>query len=111
MKSLSLQFENQRDSRKGNAFSGGRRPFPLINQHYQATVEEPARAATLAPEVDAATQAAEVRSFRQLSREAVGSKSRWSFSLEATVLALIVATVAWPLLSFLTLISVNPFPW
>ncbi len=111
MKSLPLQFENQRYSREGNAFTGGRASFPLIHQHYQATAEDPARTTSLAPGVDAATQAAEARSFRQLSRDATGSQNHWPFALEATVLGLIVATVVWPLVSFLTLISVNPFPW
>lgn len=110
MKSLSLQFKNRPSSRE-NGTTQSRRAFPQIDHHFQAVADAPAKARTVEPTATPAMQAAEVRSFRQLSRNAVGSQSHWPFALEATILGLIVATVAWPLLSFVNLISVNPFPW
>lgn len=107
MKTTSLQFQKRPSA--GNDTWAGRpqRRFPQTDYHYQAapaatTIAAPASRSTT-------THVAEMRSFRQLSRQATGSESRWQFALEGAVLALVVGIVAWPLLSLLTLISVNPF--
>ncbi|CAN5596842.1 hypothetical protein BH20VER3_BH20VER3_17190 [soil metagenome] len=111
MKSLSLQFENRPFSREENGTIKTRRAFPLVDYHYQATTEAPAKARTVDPVVTPATRAAEIRSFRQLSRRAVGSESRWEFAVEAAVFSLIVAIVAWPLLSLLTVMAQTAYGW
>ncbi len=108
MKTTSLQFQ-KRPSAGNDTWAGRRqRRFPQTDYHYHAAPEATTIAAP-ASGCSTTSHVAEMRSLRQLSRQAVGSESRWQFAFEATVLALVVGIVAWPLLSLLTLISVNPF--
>jgi hypothetical protein len=99
MKSLSIDLSTQQLSHHdGRALRAPRR-FPQTDHHYQAT------ASSLASRAVPASYAAQMRSFRQLSNTATGAEARWQFAVEATVFGLIVATVAWPLISLLIVLA------
>lgn len=55
--------------------------------------------------IDTTAHTAEMRSFRQLSKSAVNGESRWQLAFEATVLGLVVAIIAWPLISLLIVLA------
>ena len=71
--------------------------------HYQATAEAPTTG--LADRRAPADLKAELRSFRQLSDSFAGTESRWQFTLETAVLVLVVAIVAWSLVSLLIVLA------
>jgi hypothetical protein len=103
MKSLSSLIPSQKLSRHDKRAAGGASALPLTDYHYQATAEAPATGlAVRRPPTDLK---AELRSFRQLSATFAGTESRWQFALETGVLVLIVAIVAWPLVSLLIVLA------
>ena len=46
-----------------------------------------------------------MRSFREISQPIIGSRFNWQFAVEATVLGLVGAIAAWPLVSLLILLA------
>ncbi len=100
MKSLSLQLSMQQLSRHDGWMLRAQRSFPQTDYYYQAKAEAPATVSSARRPVPA-NYAAQMRSFRQLSNTVAGAEARWQFAMEASVLGLITAVVAWPLISLL----------
>jgi len=100
MKSSSLQFSSQPFSRHDARPAAVLRNFPQTDYDYQATTEAPVSA----PSAEPLVHAAQMRSFRLLSKQAVSSR-RWESALEATVFSLVVGLVAWPLVSLLIVLA------
>jgi hypothetical protein len=98
MKSLSIDLSTQQLSRHDERALRAQRGFPQTDHHYQATASSASRLAS-------ANYAAQMRSFRQLSNTETGAEARWQFALEATVLGLVVAIVAWSLISLLIVLA------
>ena len=90
-------------SRHDKRAAGSGSTLPLTDYHYQATAEAPATG--LADRRAPADLKAELRSFRQLSVTFAGTESRWQFVIETGVMVLIVAIVAWPLVSLLIVLA------
>ncbi len=103
MKSLSSLISSQKLSRHDKRAAGRESTLPLTDYHYQATAEAPATG--LADHRAPADLKAELRSFRQLSATFAGTESRWQFAIETGVMVLIVAIVAWPLVSLLIVLA------
>jgi len=98
MKSLSIDLSSQQLSRHDERALRAPRGFPQTDHRYQAKASSASRAAPT-------NYAAQMRSFRQLSNTATGAEARWQFASEATVFGLIVAIVAWPLISLLIVLA------
>ncbi len=103
MKSLSSLISSQNLSRHDKRAAGSGSTLPVTDYHYQATAEAPATG--LAVRRSPADLKAELRRFRQLSATFAGTESRWQFAIETGVLVLIVAIVAWPLVSLLIVLA------
>lgn len=111
MKSPLLQLSGKNVSRREDRTGIARRDFRRTHYDYQATAEAPARSTALTPPDTTTVQTAEMRSFRRLSRTAVGPESRWRFAMETAVLGLIVAIVAWPLVTVAILLAQIAHGW
>jgi len=104
MKSSSLQLSSQPFSRHDSRAAAAAENFPQTDYDYQTTADVP----VVAPSADRSeslVRAAQMRSFRQLSKRATNSGSRWESALEATVFSLIVGLVAWSLISLLVVLA------
>ncbi len=78
--------------------------FPQTDYCYQATTEAPVAAPSANRSVSL-VRAAQVRSFRQLSKQAESSRSRGQFVLETTVFSLVAGLAVWPLVSLLIVLA------
>lgn len=104
MKSLSLQLSSQTFSRHDSRAVAAAGNFPQTDYDYQTTADVPV-AAPSADRSESLAHAAQIRSFRLLSKRATSSGSRWESALEATVFSLIVGLVAWSLVSLLIVLA------
>jgi hypothetical protein len=102
MKSLSLPLSNfsRHDARPAAVLAN----FPQTDCGYQATTGRPVAAAA-ASRSDSLVHAAQMRSFRMLGKQMLGSGNRWQFVLETAVFSLVVGLVAWSLVSLLILLA------
>ena len=104
MKPLSTHLPTEHLSRYDRRRVGARPASPATEQHYQTTIEATA-STTSSKERTPASQTSELRSFRQLGMAIDDDASRWSFALEMLVFGLVIAVVAWPLISLLILLA------
>jgi hypothetical protein len=104
MKPLSTHLPTEHLSRYDGRSVLVRPASPAIDQHYQTTIEATA-STTSSKEPTAASQASELRSFRQLGMAIDDETSRWSFALETLVFGLVIPVVAWPLISLLIVLA------
>ena len=103
MKSKSSLISSQKLSRHDKRVAGRGSSLSHTVYHYQATAEAPVTGLAVrrvSPEL-----AAKLRSLRQLSDPAKGAESRWQFVTEVGVLGLVVAIVAWSLVSLLIVLA------
>jgi hypothetical protein len=102
MKSSSVQFTtfSRHDERPTSVLAN----FPQTDYGYQAIKETPVAAAS-ADRSESLVHAAQIRSFRMLSKQTLSSGNRWQFALETTVFSLVAGLVAWPLVSLLIVLA------
>jgi hypothetical protein len=104
MKSSSLQLSSQSFSRHDARPAPLLGNFPQTGHNYHATTEAPV-AVSSADRSESSVHAAQMRSFRLLSKQALAPQSRWQFALETTIFSLIAGLVAWPLVSLLIVLA------
>lgn len=105
MKSPLLHLSSQQLSRHDDkrAVLAPRRSLQT-DYHYQATAEAP-MTASAAGRTTLHDQMAQARSFRQLSQTATGPETRWQFAVEAALLSVVAAIVAWSLVSLIIVLA------
>jgi hypothetical protein len=104
MKSLSTRLPTEYLPRHDKRAVLAQTASPTTDQHYQTTIEATASIAS-SKHTTTTSRAAALRSFRQLGTSIDGKGSRWSYVLEAVVLGLVSALVAWSLISLLIVLA------
>ncbi len=77
------------------------RGFPQIDYHFHAPAEDVAAVR----DQHATVGSAELRAFRQISKDYLGEETHRGYAIETMVLALVVGAITWPLISLLILLA------
>ena len=104
MKPLSNQIPTEHLSRHDKQAVLAQTATPIIDQHYQTTIEATV-SSTSSKHATITSHAEALRSFRQLGTSLNDKASRWSYVLETMVFGLVSALVAWPLISLLIVLA------
>lgn len=104
MKSPSNHQTSRQTSRHDGRATPAQSSFPRTDYYYQSAPR--ASAASLsASRHSLEAYGREVRSFREISQPVIGSRFNWQFAVESTVLGLVGAIAAWPIVSLLILLA------
>lgn len=79
------------------------RPFRMPRTDY--AFREPTDNSTVAAPPEDTRRSRELRSFRQMSQDPLAKEDRRNYVIEMVVLGLIIALVAWPLISLLIVLA------
>ena len=104
MKSPLLHLSSQQLTRHDKRAVLTPRRSLQTDYHYQTTAEAPMTASAAGRPASQDKRAA-ARNFRKLSETVVGAETRWQFAVEAAVLSVVAAIVAWSLVSLIIVLA------
>lgn len=102
MKPLSLSITGQPLARHDDrAQRSSLRNFPQTDYHFHAPTED----VVAVRDQHATVGSAELRAFRQISKDYLLEETHRGYTIEMMVLALVTGLIAWPLISLLIVLA------